>query len=198
MRHNNKQINQDSASINIKDKYPTQNNLNVEDITIVIPTLNEEEAISSVIEDVITHGYENIIIVDGNSTDRTVEIAKKHGVKILKQNGKGKTGAIITAIQNIKTPSQHYKKQNNKELSKDKGFITVNNIFGNNIKIPYTKLEFIYFEYITAIIQLKSSTSFSSRIGYKILKKFKLFGRKNNFLPSTHNFPGHTIKLKLG
>ncbi|MFC1802858.1 glycosyltransferase family 2 protein [Thermoproteota archaeon] len=104
MRQDNKQINQDSTSINIKDKYPTQNSINVEDITIVIPTLNEEEAINSVIEDVMTHGYENIIIVDGNSTDRTVEIAKKHGVKILKQNGKGKTGAIITAIQNIKTP----------------------------------------------------------------------------------------------
>ena len=75
-----------------------------ENITIVIPTLNEEEAIPLVIEDVLTQGYEHIIVVDGKSVDRTVENAEKFKVKILEQEGIGKTGAIITAIKHIKPP----------------------------------------------------------------------------------------------
>ncbi len=87
--------------------YPSMDNIDLfdfENITIVIPTLNEEEAITLVIEDVMTQGYENIIVVDGNSVDRTVENAEKYQVKILEQEGKGKTGAIYTAIKHIKTP----------------------------------------------------------------------------------------------
>jgi glycosyltransferase involved in cell wall biosynthesis len=87
----------------LDDIYKT-NNFSYDDITIVIPTLNEEEAIGNVIDDVRMNGYENIIIVDGNSTDRTVEIVKNYDVDLLNQKGKGKTGAIITAIQKIKTP----------------------------------------------------------------------------------------------
>ena len=65
-----------------------------EDLTIVIPTLNEEEAIGNVIEDLMINGYEKIIVVDGKSTDNTVEIAENYGVKIIYQVGKGKTGAF--------------------------------------------------------------------------------------------------------
>ena len=47
------------------------------------------------------------------------------------------------------------------------------NIFGKEIKIPYEKIELIEFEYKTGLIQLKSETSLSSRLGFRILKKFK-------------------------
>jgi dolichol-phosphate mannosyltransferase len=75
-----------------------------DDVTVIIPTLNEEEAIGYVLEDVLTNGYENILIVDGNSTDRTLEIVKKYKVKAIQQEGKGKTGALKTALKHIKTP----------------------------------------------------------------------------------------------
>lgn len=75
-----------------------------EDITVVIPTLNEEEAIGLVIEQVLLEGYNKIIVVDGNSSDKTVEIAKSYGVKVLQQHGRGKTGAIKTAIEHVRTP----------------------------------------------------------------------------------------------
>lgn len=82
----------------------TPHNINYEDVTVVIPTLNEEEAISLVLSDVITQGYSNILVVDGGSTDRTVEIVKGLRTNVIKQRGKGKTGAIITALDHIKTP----------------------------------------------------------------------------------------------
>jgi Zn-dependent protease with chaperone function len=51
--------------------------------------------------------------------------------------------------------------------------LVLQNIFGKNIIIPYKIIEVIMFEFESAMIQIKSETSFSSRLGYKILKKFK-------------------------
>ncbi len=68
-------------------------------------------------------------------------------------------------------------KNNMKQSSKDGDFnnisILFRNIFGNNIEIPYKKIEMISFKYNTGLFQLKSETSLSSRLGFKILKKFK-------------------------
>lgn len=74
-------------------------------LTIVIPTLNEEEAIGKVLEELIGLGYdkEQIIIVDGHSKDKTVEIAREKGVKVIYQDGKGKAEAIKTAIEHVNT-----------------------------------------------------------------------------------------------
>ncbi len=74
------------------------------DITVIIPTKNEERAIGKVIDELKTLGLDNILVVDGYSTDNTVEVAKSKGVDVIYQLGKGKTGAIQTAIDNVKTP----------------------------------------------------------------------------------------------
>ncbi|MHA2052073.1 MAG: glycosyltransferase family 2 protein [Candidatus Hodarchaeales archaeon] len=74
------------------------------DITIVIPTLNEALGIGQVIEDVINEGYFKILIIDGYSSDETVEIVNGYDVQVLNQIGKGKTGAIKTCINHVKTP----------------------------------------------------------------------------------------------
>ncbi|MGC8542485.1 MAG: glycosyltransferase family 2 protein [Vulcanisaeta sp.] len=74
--------------------------------TVVIPTLNEEKAIGSVLEEVlgIKIPREYILIVDGGSTDKTVDIAMKYGVKVIRQEGKGKADAIRTALKYVDTP----------------------------------------------------------------------------------------------
>ncbi len=74
------------------------------DVTIVLPTLNEEKAIGSVIDELLAAGYSSILVVDGYSTDKTVEIAKQKGAKVVYQKGKGKAGAIRTAIETVETP----------------------------------------------------------------------------------------------
>lgn len=76
-----------------------------DDLTIVIPVKNEEGAIGKVIDELYQEGYKNIIVVDGYSTDKTVEIAKsKPGVRFIQQHGRGKTGAVKTAIEHVTTP----------------------------------------------------------------------------------------------
>ena len=79
-------------------------NISIDDVTVIVPTLDEEEAISLVLDDIITHGYENILVVDGNSQDKTLEIVKQKKIPYVTQEGKGKTGAITSALKHIKTP----------------------------------------------------------------------------------------------
>jgi dolichol-phosphate mannosyltransferase len=72
-------------------------------VTVVIPVLNEEKAIERVIRKVKEEGFYNILVVDGFSSDDTFYKATKNGVNVIYQKGKGKTGAIETAIQNVET-----------------------------------------------------------------------------------------------
>jgi glycosyltransferase involved in cell wall biosynthesis len=67
-------------------------------ITVIIPTLNEEQNISSIIGELHYLGFKNILMIDGNSTDSTVEVARELGVKILQQEKKGKGEALRQAF----------------------------------------------------------------------------------------------------
>ena len=69
-----------------------------EDVTIIIPTLNEEEGIGKVIDAFKEQGYTNIFVIDGNSRDRTRDIAKEKGVTVVVQSGKGKGQAVAEAF----------------------------------------------------------------------------------------------------
>jgi dolichol-phosphate hexosyltransferase len=73
-------------------------------VTIVIPTLNEQEAIGKVLDELFSRGLKNILVVDGNSSDSTLDTAKKYPISVIIQNGKGKAGALKTAFETVKTP----------------------------------------------------------------------------------------------
>lgn len=75
-----------------------------DDVTVVIPTLNEEGAIQKVVRETKAAGFQNIIVVDGWSSDRTAVVAKEEGVPVLFQEGKGKSDALMTAVPRIPTP----------------------------------------------------------------------------------------------
>ncbi len=81
-----------------------QRPISKEDLTIVIPTWNEVEAIGKVIDEVREYGYAKILVIDGYSTDGTAKLASDRGVRVLSQGGKGKTGALATAVQYVDTP----------------------------------------------------------------------------------------------
>jgi glycosyltransferase involved in cell wall biosynthesis len=58
-------------------------------VSFIIPALNEEERIASLIDNIKMldpeYNYE-IIVADGNSTDKTAEIAQKSGATVIKDN----------------------------------------------------------------------------------------------------------------
>lgn len=64
------------------------------DVCVLIPTLNEQEAIGTVIKEFKDLGFENILVVDGHSTDETVSRAKKAGARVMIQSGTGKGQAL--------------------------------------------------------------------------------------------------------
>ena len=67
-------------------------------ITVVIPTLNEEATIEQIIRGCKPHADE-LLAVDGHSTDRTREIAERLGVRVILDHRKGKGEALRTAIR---------------------------------------------------------------------------------------------------
>lgn len=53
-------------------------------ISVIVPTLNEEKTISRCLEGIVDDPHIEIIVSDGGSTDRTVEIAERYtDVKII-------------------------------------------------------------------------------------------------------------------
>jgi glycosyltransferase involved in cell wall biosynthesis len=53
-------------------------------ISVQICTLNEENNIEDCLKYVLLNNPEEIIIIDGDSEDKTVEIATSYGVKVVK------------------------------------------------------------------------------------------------------------------
>ncbi|NOY11051.1 MAG: glycosyltransferase, partial [Archaeoglobi archaeon] len=68
-------------------------------VRILIPALNEEESIGDVIDGFRKLGYDNILVIDGHSTDRTREIAREKGAEVVVQSGKGKGQAVREAFE---------------------------------------------------------------------------------------------------
>ncbi len=69
--------------------------------SIVIPTLNEEKNLRILLQQIDHKKYE-IIVVDGGSTDKTVETAKKFGLKVL-YTPKGKGTALRKGMDAAKS-----------------------------------------------------------------------------------------------
>ena len=75
-------------------------------ICIIIPTYNEELSIEKVVKDFINQKHvEHVIVVDNNSSDRTVEIAKASNAKVITKNeNKGYSHSLVLGLKEaIKT-----------------------------------------------------------------------------------------------
>ncbi len=75
------------------------------ELTILLPTLNEETAIRQVLDEIQSLPIDSqVIVIDGRSTDRTVEIAREMGATIHYEDEKGKGVAVRSALGLIDTP----------------------------------------------------------------------------------------------
>ena len=66
-------------------------------ITVVIPCLNEEEGIVQVLSRMPSF-VDEVIVVDNNSTDRTAEMARRYGARVLHEKIRGYGRAYKTGL----------------------------------------------------------------------------------------------------
>ena len=71
----------------------------LDDVSVVMGTYNEEAAIGTVLEDIaaVTDGRADVVCVDGSS-DRTPEIAREHGARVIEQEPLGYGDAAETPV----------------------------------------------------------------------------------------------------
>ena len=72
-------------------------------ISVVIPAFNEEQSIGKVVNDISRDIVKHVIVVNNNSTDNTVEIARKAGAIVLDEPRKGYGWACLKGIEKCKT-----------------------------------------------------------------------------------------------
>jgi dolichol-phosphate mannosyltransferase len=72
-----------------------------DNVCILIPTLNEAQTIANVVGKFKALGFNDILVIDGNSTDGTREAASRAGAKVVVQRGRGKGLALQQAFEMI-------------------------------------------------------------------------------------------------
>ena len=72
-------------------------------VTVIVPVRNGEQTIQSLLESLQKLDYNRnkveVIVVDGNSTDKTQEIVKRYPVKLIVEKRKGLNVARNTGIK---------------------------------------------------------------------------------------------------
>ena len=77
-------------------------------LTVILAALNEEEGIGPTIEELkATLEDPSYLVVDGNSVDRTAEVARKMGAEVLFQEGSGKGKAIAQAMNHVDSNTRY-------------------------------------------------------------------------------------------
>ncbi len=75
---------------------------------VIIAALNEEEGIGLTITEMMdVLDNPQVVVVDGKSTDRTVEIAKNLGATVVCQDGVGKGDALAKSLQFINPETEY-------------------------------------------------------------------------------------------
>lgn len=74
--------------------------------TLILPTLNEADALRVTLPKIIKVWNDEILVVDGGSTDATVSICREFNVPVLVQSGKGIPNAEKEAC--LHKPSDYY------------------------------------------------------------------------------------------
>lgn len=75
----------------------------LDDLTVVVPARNAEAILGDCLESVVASRPAGLIVVDGNSTDATAEIAAHHGARVLSDGGRGLPAARAMGTEAART-----------------------------------------------------------------------------------------------
>lgn len=76
---------------------------NAPPVAVIIPALNEEAAIGGVLRS-LPAGIGEVVVVDNGSTDRTAEIAREHGARVVAARQRGYGAACWAGIEALSAP----------------------------------------------------------------------------------------------
>ena len=71
-------------------------------ITLLVPTLNEITGMKTIMPKVHKDWCDQILVVDGQSTDGTIEFARQQGYEVVVQKKKGMRHAYMEALPYVK------------------------------------------------------------------------------------------------
>lgn len=72
-------------------------------VSVVIPCLNEEQAIGPLIAEILAEGVDEIVVVDNGSTDRTAEAARAAGAKVVAEPIPGYGRACAAGVEAVRS-----------------------------------------------------------------------------------------------
>lgn len=70
-------------------------------IDVIIPAYNEEQSIGNVVRDIPKDFVRNIIVANNNSTDKTADVARKHGAIVVHQPIPGYGNACLKGMEYV-------------------------------------------------------------------------------------------------
>ena len=70
-----------------------------EHVTVLLPTYDEAATIGDCVDGFREQGFDDVLVMDGDSTDDTREIARDHGARVETQTASGKGQAIREAVR---------------------------------------------------------------------------------------------------
>ena len=73
-------------------------------VSVIIPTHNEAQAIGRVLADLPSDLVTEVIVVDSNSTDGTLDLARRMGARVIQEPRQGYGRACLTGLANTQNP----------------------------------------------------------------------------------------------
>lgn len=70
----------------------------LQNVTVIIPCLDEAEPIGDVVREVLAEGVREVIVVDNGSTDATAEVARAAGARVVAQPQRGYGRACAAGV----------------------------------------------------------------------------------------------------
>ena len=70
-----------------------------DDVCVLLPTMDEVETVARVVDAFRDVGIEEILVIDGGSTDGTRAAAREAGARVVEQSGRGKGQAVREAVR---------------------------------------------------------------------------------------------------
>jgi len=163
-------------------------------ITIVTPSYNQGEYLEETIQSVLNQNYPNLeyIIMDGGSTDNSVEIIKKYDAQIdfwVSESDSGQSDAINKGF--VKSTGNILGWLNSDDLLKENSLINVGKYFSENPDCYFLTGDG---EFISVNKEKVYFTKYGKDYNYHSLLKY----HKGNFLPQPSVFFRKEIVEKVG